>query len=58
MDNTQIENENINIKNKIKNDVLSPAKDICHYSCTMINYTNLLLLILIILLIYLIMKNK
>jgi hypothetical protein len=35
---------------------LKPAKDLCHYSCTMISYTNLLLLILIILLLYLIMK--
>jgi hypothetical protein len=50
-------NNSDNINTKIKKDILKPAKDICHYSCTMINYTNIMLFILIILLIYLIIKN-
>jgi hypothetical protein len=36
---------------------LKPVKDLCYYTCTKLNFTNMLLLVLIILLIYLIFNK-
>ena len=59
-------NKNKYINNKIKEEFsenfkedfsLEKPKDLCHYTCSEINTTNIILFILIILLIYLIIKK-
>jgi hypothetical protein len=37
---------------------MKPTKDICHYSCSKLTLTNILMIIVIIILLYIVFKNK
>jgi hypothetical protein len=54
-----IEDFKDSIKEEFKEDFsLETPKDMCHYSCSEINMTNILVVILIIILIYLLVRSK
>lgn len=37
---------------------MKPTKDFCHYSCSKLTLTNILMIIIIVMLLYMILKNK
>jgi hypothetical protein len=51
-------NKKIKEKDDIEHFSYETAKNMCHYGCSSINTTNILLLILIIILIYLVIKKS
>jgi hypothetical protein len=56
--NKNLINKDKNIdKNNIEHFSYEGAKNMCHYTCSSINTTNIILLILVILLIYLFLKK-
>jgi hypothetical protein len=58
IDNPILMDDMILMNNKnIENFSYEPVKNMCHYTCSSINTTNIMLAILVILLIYLILKK-
>jgi len=51
-------NKKRNIENFNEDFSLETPKDMCHYTCSEINKTNIIIFILVIILIYLVIKNN
>ncbi len=44
-------------KKNIENFSMQPTKDICHYTCSRLSLTNILMLVIIIILLYFVFNN-
>ena len=51
-------NNNINNINNKENFSMQPTKDVCHYSCSKLSISNILMITIIIILLYILLNKK